>query len=411
MIDAMAISTPRRYTASPALLRRVVEDVAILAHRRTGWTLRDDTDLSSMVEMDARLEALVDVTRTAGPLARQLADEGLASEAGGAAFLPALLALEEGELARLDALLALVATLPELFVEMALAFAWVSPEHLRGVLPRLLEHGGEAGPRFAIECCVQHRIDARELLLRLSTDPASTVRADALRAAGELGLTALRAACVEGCAATDDRERLESARSALLLGERETSIATLSALCLSDSMHQAAAARMLLQNSSPERGHALLATMRAAGATPSAMLMGAGWCGDLNYLPWLRSHLASGATDGTAPEAAEVAASTVEESHALAAIELITGLAPDEVRTDASSVERWIRDRGPNPGRAYFLGQLPTDQHLKNVLAQGRQVHRRQAAERLGARAATVGVFSCNAPVWRQQRLLAALTR
>ena len=90
-------------------------------------------------------------------------------------------------------------------------------------------------------------------------------------------------------------------------------------------------------------------------------------------------------------------------------------LDPDEglAWPDPPKVERWwvANAHRFQPGVRYFMGAPVTSEHCLDVLKNGCQPQRVLAAHYLSLLEPGTPLFNTSAPAWRQQRLLAEMTR
>ncbi|HEX6708672.1 MAG TPA: hypothetical protein VF169_28300 [Albitalea sp.] len=380
------------HPAPQHLVDQIVSDAAFLACHRPRQLARPDADLDFIVSIDERLEALVDAARAAGMQAVSAADAALANDAGGEAFLPALLAFERRDTRRIESLLALAEAVPGRMADLASALMWVSARHLKGFVPLLLRHGTEAGRVLAVEACVRHRVSAEQVVAQVAADRTPASRTRALAAIGELGLPSLSPLCRPACADPEPRARFAAARSAFLLDPAlDWAQDPLRAFCLADGAWRVPSMQLLLARLPTPHAHELLVRLRAAGASTQQLVDGAALCADAAYLPWLLSLLDS-------PEQAPAAARAIEQ---------ITGLRAPPGPEGFEALKSSCASRAFPTGTRLLLGK-PCDAAVAEVaLRDGFQHERLAAALYLYDRAGMPGLFPCDAPGWRQMRILA----
>jgi hypothetical protein len=78
---------------------------------------------------------------------------------------------------------------------------------------------------------------------------------------------------------------------------------------------------------------------------------------------------------------------------------------------DQAKVQSWWASNADRfqPGVRYFMGAQPSWEHCLQVLKDGYQRQRIAAAEYLCLLRPGTMLFNCEAPAWRQQRLLAQM--
>ena len=174
------------------------------------WTLRDAaTDAPHykrhhLARLDERVEAHVDGLRVAGEAGWRIALEQLDRRCEkGELFAAGVLALESGDMRRIEPLVARAEAEPEARRGFVGAVAWCRPEVLAPTVRRW-DRSAEGFERYLALCaCSVHRADAGPRLAARIEDEDALVRARALRLAGELG----RVELLEACLAHLDDER------------------------------------------------------------------------------------------------------------------------------------------------------------------------------------------------------------
>jgi uncharacterized protein (TIGR02270 family) len=407
----------------PEVVRQHAEEAVTLFMTRAGMTTRPHVRLGDLRRLDDRLAAHVDGLSVAGEGAWPFCQSALELPSRGRVCMAVVWALQNAR-SRLAELLALSQTDRAAFEGITSAFEWVEPGALQGVVSELLAADDSTGREAAIAACAAHRVDPGPGFERWLTAPESSVRARALRAAGEVGRRDLLTACARAMSEADGECRFWGTWSAVLLGDRQQAVECLTQEGTTESPHRARAFRLSLQARGVAAGHELL---RAIAHDPQQLrwtIHGSGIVGDVTYVPWLIGHLRSDETCRLAGEA----------------FSLITGLdlsqagfsrpAPDEVATrpngnpddanvdvhqdeklpwpDPDRVQHWWDANGPRfrPGERYFAGSPLTTEHCVDVLTSGYQRQRILAAHYLCLLNPGTPLFNTSAPAWRQQRLL-----
>jgi uncharacterized protein (TIGR02270 family) len=222
----------------------------------------------------------------------------------------------------------------------------------------------------------------------------------------------------------------EAARCACLLGDRQAAAGALQSIAEGAGGRQEEARRWLLLAAEFGRGRELVRRL-AQSAAPGAkhrrrVIAACALLGDTAYVPWL----IEGMADDTLARAAGEAFSLITGAD-LAALDLerkppeqVPGGPSDDpededVALDADEslpwpdrvkVLRWWQAQaaGMPAGARCFMGQAVAAGHCGTVLREGLQRQRFVAAALLALLAPGRPLFPACAPVWRQQRLLAA---
>ncbi|MCA0174813.1 MAG: TIGR02270 family protein [Proteobacteria bacterium] len=394
--------------------RQYIEEAASLRHTRTVLLRAPHVDLPALAREDQRLVAHLDGAQVAGDAGWQLALAALAEEPGvGPAFTAAVLALQRGDAAALDAL---VDAPPDAAAQRGLvsALGWLSAGALKGLIVGWLEASQPTDAharrhRLALATCDSHRLDPGAAWISpatLAAQPGTT------RTAARLGRTDLLPAVY---AAGD-------AQAAVLLGDRGAALAQ-----LREQIHQPAALQLHQLAAPPDAARALVRSLATApDADLRLAIRAAAYAGDTQALPWLiqqmedpqRARLAGEAFTWITgaeldrlqlerlPTEAELADPREDPANDDVSLDEDDGLP----WPDAPRVHAWWqahRDRLPGPGQRCFMGAPATDvANLQQVLRHGRQRQRHGAALLLTLNRPGTPLFNVAMPAWRQQRLL-----
>lgn len=406
------------------------EDAAMLYLQRRAAVHAPHFALLYLKRLDERLAAHLDGLCVA-------AQEGHAwlreedGELPGALFAETVVLLTE-QPSRLDALLTRAAALPERFQEeVSAALGWVEADCLQGVAKALLESTDPFRRRLGLVACTQHGLNPGDFLQAAFAAEDPALRACAARAAGELGLTALRESCRALLDDTAPEVAFAAACAGVLLGERAHSLAQLGTLAAQAGPLQEEALRLWLLAADPVDAHNLLAQLARTPAQIRALITGSGIAGDAQYLPWLLPQMEK-------PELARLAAE---------AFALITGLDLAEENLDAGEPtlpEEALPGPDDNPenedlsedpdkdlpwpdvaklqawwhanttrfaaGQPFFMGQPRSPQIALTTLREGYQRQRRLAALILVLQSTEAPLFNIAAPARRQATALAAIS-
>ncbi|CAN94310.1 hypothetical protein sce4147 [Sorangium cellulosum So ce56] len=178
----------------PPLLLDVVEEHA--SEAAFLWSLRDGAvrspacDLGSLGRLDERLEAHLDGLRIAGEEGLALCEEQLDARDAGAFFAAMVLAAERADMAAVARILARGARSAPLSRGIVSALGWIPLTRAARILPELWSSACPGELRYlGIAAAAAHRRDPGAPLLEAIASDDTRLKARALRAAGELGLS------------------------------------------------------------------------------------------------------------------------------------------------------------------------------------------------------------------------------
>ncbi|MDQ3059976.1 MAG: TIGR02270 family protein [Pseudomonadota bacterium] len=412
----------------PTVVCQHAEEAANLGNMRLRLARAPHVRLRHLRRLDDRLAGHLDGLAIAGEFGWKLCDALLDNPGVGEVFAACVRAVEGRDLRRLDKLLALAESVPELQRGLTAAFGWVSAQFLTGTIQGLLASGSRYQRQVGIAACAMHRVDPGNALAAALEDADRLLRARGLRVAGESGRRDLLPACV--CALSDEEAvcRFWSARSAVLLGERDQAVPVLESLALHEGPHQLDALRLVLRLFKPVQSRALLQVLARDRPATRAVIQGVGAAGDPDYVPWLIRQMHE-----------EKLARLAGESFSL-----ITGLdladlnldrkPPDRVEAgpsddpndsqvamdddeglpwpDPLGIQQWwdINSQRFTPGVCHFMGEPVSADNCKAVLRHGYQRQRSAAADYLSLLQPGISLFPTCAPAWRQERWLSKAT-
>jgi uncharacterized protein (TIGR02270 family) len=426
----VASRPPGKVLARPAIaavVQQHLEDAAILHATRTALTSAPHVKLLQLSRFDERLAAHLDGVAVGGEDASAQADAALEFAGSNTLFVAAVGAIQEPREERLTRLFALVQAMPECLDGLISAFGWLDPEQLRGVVSALLK-GREPERRLVgVAASALHRVDPGLVTARRLDDPDPTVRARALRTAGELGKRELLSALAAAILDADATCQFWAAWSAVLLGDRHNALEFLKAAALSEGPLQARAFQLALLAMNTADAQVLLRQLASEPAKVRKLIQGAGLSGDVVYVPWLIGHMAD---DKLARVAGEAFSMITGADLALLDLErkppdtIDAGPNDDpedaDVEMDADEglpwpeqglVQGWWTQNGSRftPGVRQFVGAPVTRSHCIDVLKTGYQRQRIAAAYHLCLLNPGTPLFEWRAPAWRQQRELAQM--
>lgn len=408
----------------PNVIQQHVEESAVLRGVRSILVRAPHVKLHHLRRLDDRLAAHLDGISIAGEYGRSVCIASLEDPDKGRIFTAAVRAIEDGDAAALHRLLALAEAMPELWPGLLSAAGWVSASFLQGTVRDWLASPGGFQRELGISACAMHRVDPGDALEKTLHDPDTRARARALRCAGESGRRELLAPCL---AAADDQDpgcRLWAARSAVLLGDRDSGIEVLDYLAAHDMAARPYALPLLLKLAEPERANALLKPLARDPASIRLLIKGSGASGDISYVPWLikqMDDLALARLAGDAFSLITGADLALQDLERKPPADMESGpnddpgdddVAMDEDDglpwPDPAKLQAWWQDRQSRftPGRRYFMGEPVTIAHCKHVLHEGYQRQRIAASEYLCLLQPGTSLFPTSAPAWRQERWL-----
>ena len=401
------------------------EESAALRHVRSVLVRAPHVRLHQLRRLDDRIAAHLDGLAVAGADGWKLAVAALESPGAGEVFAATVLALQGGNLAALDRLLALAEAHRPGASGLVSAFGWAPAQSLKSTVAALLASSSAFRRQAGLAACAMHRVDPGAALDAALTDADPSLRARALRVAGEAGRPDRLRACLAALEVDEDAAcAFHAARSALLLGDRDAALKALRASALSPGPHRAAALRLFLMTASPPQSHAVLRALAQEPAHVRLLIQGIGAAGDPHYVPWLIRQMED-------PQLARLAGESFSLITGLDLAYLDLEVKPpegvdfgpsddpedDDVAMDQDDslpwpdpvkLAAWWQANGPRlaAGERRFMGEPPTPGHGLQVLKDGFQRQRIDAALQLCLLRPGTPLFSTAAPSWRQKRWL-----
>jgi uncharacterized protein (TIGR02270 family) len=373
------------------------------------------------------LAAHLDGLSIAGDLGQQLCAQAFERGGAGEMFTAAVRVLEDKNTSRLNELCALAFADPEMLRGLLSALGWVSPRFLRGTIKELLAASDIERRRIGIAACAMHRVDPGIASGRLIEAQDENLRARALRASGELGLTKLVSACAAAVHDDDPECQFWAAWSAVLLGDREIALYALLAFSEVPGPHQAQSFQLTLQAMSSTEAHGVLQALAKDPLRARWLIRGSGLSGNPAYVPWLIGKMRSDPEARLAGEAFSwITGVDIRREHLKRDRPPEFESGPNDDPDDAnvqmeeddglpwpgpSQVEAWWSENAERfqPGVRTFLGEPVSSGHCLQVLRAGYQRQRIGAALFLALLHSDQSLFEWRAPAWRQQRLLAQM--
>ena len=406
-----------------------VSEVSDLWSQRVVLCGKAQVKLRHLGRWDERIAAHLDGVAIAGPEAEAFLQASLESVTPGNLFAAAVAALQARNLDRLQELIALAEALPQSRSGLNDAFGWVEPDSLRGLVPRLLQSAVPFHRRLGITASARHRVDPGIAVARRIEDGDPSVRARALRAAGELGLHQMVSSLAAAIQEDDSDCQFWAAWSAVLLGDREHALAFLAQLAGTPgelpATRRAIAFQLALQAMRPKAGHDLIRRIADEPGSDRHKIRGAGLVGDPVYVPWLIGLMDNDVTARLAGEAFSLitGANLVSlrlERKASDTVQAGPNDDPEDPNVDMDADEGlpwpdpqrvadwWAVHEGHfSAGERWFMGSPVTPELCIKVLRHGFQRQRRVAALHLALTRRGSVLFEHRAPVTRQIRWLA----
>ncbi len=409
----------------PFVVQQHLDNASVLRSTRAVLVRAPHVQLHRLSRLDERLAASLDGLAIAGDFARGLCMAALETPGRGAMFANAIGAIDTRDPALLERLLSLAEAVPEARVGLVSAFGWVPAPELRGITRALLDSPHAFRRDIGLAACAMHHADPQTVLETAMADEEHS--AQAIVVAGKLGRIDLLPGCLGGLMHEDAGRRFESARAALLLGDRQDALRMLVAFTGEGGPCQAAAAMLALKVLPTEQAHALLQSIARKEDSVRILIRGIGAAGDPHYVPWLIAQMG----DLKLARLAGESFSTITGLD-LAAEDLelkppenpVAGpnddpddedVAMDEDEglpwPDAEKIDAWWQADGHRfpHGIRCFVGEPVTQGHCLAVLKTGFQRQRIAAAEHLSLMTPGRPLFNAAAPAWRQQWLLSQM--
>ncbi|KAI5916446.1 TIGR02270 family protein [Thauera sp. 2A1] len=410
------------------VINQHVEESAILRNIRSVLLTAPHVKLHQLRRLDDRIAAHLDGLAIAGDFGVALSMEALETPGVGEVFAAAVRAIEDADKGRLDRLFAVAEAVPEAQPGLISSFGWVSSQVLQGTVSQLLASGSPFRRRVGIAACAMHRVSPGAALDAALEHLDSPLRARALRTLGDLGKRDTLASVRDSLEDENEGCRFWAARSAVLLGDRESALARLASVCQAPGPQRERAMHLTLRAMDVPRAHELLKLFARELKDIRPLIQGAGIAGDPHYVPWLIRHmddlklarlagesftfitgldLAYLNLDRRRPEGVEFGPNDNPEDDDVS-------MDPDDSLPwpDRQKITAWwtAHSQRFQSGVRYFMGEPVSRGHCLTVLKEGCQRQRIAAAEFLCLLDPGTGLFPTSAPAWRQQRWLAEMS-
>lgn len=194
------------------------------------WILRDDAayapnyTLKELADLDERVEANIDGLRVAGDVGWKICEEALGTEEPGEVFAAGVLAFESGDKERINSILELACSAPELERALISALGWISFQNQKKHIDELLYSERADYRRIAIAAYTIHRVDPGDSLAKAIVDNNPDLRARAIKAAAEMGKTDLIYDILKSISDSNEDCHFYAAWSAARLGRRNSDV-------------------------------------------------------------------------------------------------------------------------------------------------------------------------------------------
>lgn len=173
----------------PAVLEQHAEEAAFLWILRAGAVHAPHYTLGDLARLDLRLDAHLDGLRIAGPAGWEILKSTLALEGPGEVFAAAVIAFESGDPKRTERVLEAGTVSRELSAALASAVGWLPPKKADRLIRSLLASSSPVRRRVGIAGAAVRRLSMEKAFLDAAVDPDPPLRARALRAIAQLGMS------------------------------------------------------------------------------------------------------------------------------------------------------------------------------------------------------------------------------
>lgn len=407
----------------PDIISQHMEEAIFLWLLRKTAIEKPPYDLSSLVELDNRLEAHLDGLRIAGNEGWEICKQELKWEEAGEVFTAAYLAFESDDALRIHEVLEVGSVEPELCRGIISALGWL-PFEQGAKYTSQFQTAEAANLRYiGLAAHAIHRQEPGQALIEALQSEGTLLKARALKAVGELGRRDLIAYLQASFRDENSKCHFYAAWSAALLGDAYA-CPILQAIAQSDSPYCEEATKMALRRLPLKTAQGWLKELSQNEEYLRQAIIGAGALGDPAIIPWLFEMM-------TVPEHARVAGEAFTMITGVdLAYEDLEGEWPDgfeagptedpedeNVAMDPDEdlpwpapelIQKWWASNKKNfqNGTRYLVGKPIATDSLQQVLRNGFQRQRAAAALELAMRQSTQPLFEVRAPGFRQKQLL-----
>jgi uncharacterized protein (TIGR02270 family) len=411
--------------ATEGIITQFAEEAAFLWRLRTSVVNAPHFTLDDLAALDERLEAHIDGLRVAGDAGWDVCENNFGNEYPEVYFAPSVLAIEGGNMTRIEAVLDAIGRNAAKARALISALGWIPYQQAEPHITNLLNSESPIHRYIGIAASAVHRRDPGKHLDKTVHDACMLLLVRGLRAYGELGrkirlnYSALR----DNLSDADDGIRFSTAWSEALAGSM-SAVKVLKSFVAPGSPYKEKALNLALRRMDPTAALSLQKNLAQSSATIRLALIGAGIIGDPILVPWLIEQMKNPALARVGGEAFSMITGVDIER------EELRGERPegfnagpsddpndDNVAMDADeylpwpngelTAVWWKRNKGAfQSGTRYLLGKPISADHLRHVLKRGLQRQRSAAALELAIFQPCQPLFEVRAPGFRQQEVL-----
>jgi uncharacterized protein (TIGR02270 family) len=290
----------------PAVLEQHAEEAAFLWILRDGAVHAPHYKKKDLAKLDLRLEAHLDGLRIAGPHGWTVLQESLALEEPGEVFAAAVLAFGSGDAKRTEVVLEAGTATPDLSRGLISAIGGLPPKKADRLIKTLLASPSKARRRVGVAGAAIRRLDFEKGFLDAVRDEDPLLRARALRAVAELGMTKHAALFPRFLGADDPGVRQAAAWGGALISADPAAVAVLQTFALQPGRKSREALVLAARRLAPAAAAAWRESLARSPETLRQAVIAAGAAGDPAALPWLLDQAAVPAVARVAGEAIEM---------------------------------------------------------------------------------------------------------
>jgi uncharacterized protein (TIGR02270 family) len=408
--------------ATEGIVTQFADEAAFLWHLRTSAVNAPHFTLHDLAALDERLEAHIDGLRVAGDAGWDVCENNFGNEFPEVYFAPSVLAIESGNMTRVEAVLNAIGRNAAKARALISALGWIpyhqAEPHIQGFLnSRTYFHR-----YIGIAACAAHRRDPGKYLDKSIQDASTLLIARGLRAYGELGkkIKLNQSALRDNLSDEDDGIRFSTAWSEALAGNM-SAVEVLKSFVAPGSPYKEKALNLALRRMDLAAALSFQKHMAQSSDTIRLAVIGAGIIGDPVLIPWLIEQMKTPELSRIAGEAfTMISGANIEQEELRGKRPEVFNAGPsddpndDNVAMDADeylpwpNVESisawWKRNKGAfQSGARYLLGKPISAEHLRHVLKRGLQRQRSAAALELAIIQPGRPLFEVRAPGFRQR--------
>lgn len=387
----------KRLTVLPTVVEQHNDETPFLWLLRNRLAKAPHRGLYDLARHDQRIEAHLDGLRLAGDAGWEMCQDALQYGNAGEYFVASVLAFKSGDEERISCLLDKGGADPILSKGIISALGWLPYPQAEPYIKKFMAERSPDLCRIGIAASAIHRIDPGLYLDDAIGSGNPTLKARALKAAGELGRIDLLPAVVENFTHEDVACRFFAAWSAALLGVR-TCIPLLQSIAINHSHYRDEAVMTAFRIMEHQEALAWHAELASNQDTVRMAVIGAGIVGDIELIDWLIQQMD---TTEVARVAGEAFAMITGANFSQDGLKGETpddfeagpnddpdddevGLDPDEHLPwpDPGLVNTWWQQRKDlfNSETRYVHGKTISTEHLQRLLHSGSQRQRALAA-------------------------------